>query len=228
MEESLSALVRQRIFLLPAGWGGLNTCRASVGDLQPLCHLCPATAPFVPSSPGSRGCWNLPHHNFGRGYGLDPKQLWGGSRQHHLPELAAPAPHQHRQPGLGKAQMSVQEAVGPFPPFQPALREPASSLSMFHTYTHDRYTSFGLWPPKCTQLVPKTKSLMVLYVLKSLFSSSPETGRAGQEHQPPTCRNSSHDLPPSCFVKLWRLGLSPCSFIGLFPCREQLVRGERV
>lgn len=123
MEESLGALVRQRTFPLPAGCRGLNTCRASLGDPQPLCHPCPG-ARALSSHPArcTQGCWDLLDHHFGKGYGLDPKQLQDGSRQHHLPELSAPAPHQQskqpRESGLGKALTPVQDAGGLFPPFQ--------------------------------------------------------------------------------------------------------------
>lgn len=102
MEESLGALVRQGTFLLPAGCRGLNTCRASLGSLQPLCHPCPgARALSSHLAQCTQGCWDLLDHHFGKGYGLDPKQLQNGSRQHHLPELSAPAPHQQRQTTQG-------------------------------------------------------------------------------------------------------------------------------
>lgn len=160
---------KARIFLLPAAWRGLNTCRASLGDLQPLCHLCPAArAPFVPSSPEHTRVLEFPDHHFGKGFVLDPKQLWDGCRQQHLPELAAPAPaaqaaYQGACCGEGTGQETWVCSL-PWEEAEPALREPATSLSMFHMYTHNRCTSLGLWPPKCTQLAPKAKSLMFYVV----------------------------------------------------------------
>lgn len=63
--------------------------------------------------------------------------------------------------------------------------------------------------------------------------SPPPRGRADPrlrvqlQHQP---HNPQHprEPPPFCFAKLSRPGLLSCSFIVLFPCREAVVRGERV
>lgn len=63
--------------------------------------------------------------------------------------------------------------------------------------------------------------------------SPPSRGRAGPrlrvrlQHQPHNSQHL-HKLPPFCFAKLSRPGLFSCAFIGLFPCREAVVRGERV
>lgn len=102
-----------------------------------------------------------------------------------------------------------------------------------HTNIRNIYTSFDLRPPACTQLVPKAKSLMVFCTANPF--SPPLQGRGWSQGESMaaasallTCRNTLHELLPFCFAKLSRPRLFSCTFIGLFPCREAAVRGERV
>lgn len=55
-------------------------------------------SPLCPIQPRAQRVLELPDHHFGKGFGLEPKQLWDGSRQHQ--------PHSSTtsQGAVGKAQ----------------------------------------------------------------------------------------------------------------------------